>query len=77
MKRDLVCGMFIDPAKALRLEYHGKMYYFCSYVCKHEFEDRPDEYAEPPSTMVFEGGILEPMQALANAVQEGKAPIGH
>ena len=78
MKRDLVCGMFIDPADALRLEYHGKTYYFCSHACKREFEDRPDEYAEQHRpTMVFEGGILEPMRTLAAAVQEGQGPISH
>jgi YHS domain-containing protein len=77
MKRDLVCGMFIEPADALRLEYHGKTYYFCSHACKREFEDRPDEYAEHPSTMLFDGVIFEPLEILASAVQEGKAPLGH
>ena len=62
MERDLVCGMRIDSADAVRLEYHGKTYYFCSNSCKREFEDRPDEYAEHPSSTVVFGGILDPLQ---------------
>jgi YHS domain-containing protein len=76
MKSDPVCGMLINPADALRLEYHGKTYYFCSHLCRREFEDRPDEYAEHPSSMLLDGLIFEPMQILATAVQEGKGPIG-
>jgi YHS domain-containing protein len=70
MKRDPVCGMLIDPADALRLEYHGKTYYFCSHLCKHEFEDRPDEYAHHPSSMVLDGLIFEPIKILTIALQE-------
>jgi YHS domain-containing protein len=77
MKRDLVCGMFIEAADALRLEYHGNTYYFCSHSCKREFEDRPDEYAEPVSTMMLDAVVSEPIRTLATAMQEGKGPIGH
>ena len=70
MKRDPVCGMFIDPADALRLEYHGKTYYFCSRVCKREFEDRPDEYAKHPANMVLDGLMFEPIKILTIALQE-------
>lgn len=77
MKRDRVCGTHIEPADALRLEYHGKTYYFCSHSCKHEFEDRPDEYADHPSSMVLEGLIFEPMRILTTAIQKREAPIGH
>ena len=62
MKRDPVCGLVIAPADALWREYHGKTYYFCSRLCKREFEDRPDEYAEHPSSTVVFGGILDPLQ---------------
>jgi YHS domain-containing protein len=77
MKRDPVCGMRIDPADGLRLEYHGKTYYFCSHLCKHEFEDRPDEYAKHPSPTVLSGAIYEPIQILATAIQDGEGSIGH
>jgi YHS domain-containing protein len=77
MKRDLVCGIFIEATEALRLEYHGNTYYFCSRSCKREFEDRPDEYAEPVSTMMLDAVVSEPLRTLATAMQEGKGPIGH
>jgi YHS domain-containing protein len=77
MKRDPVCGMLIDPADALRLEYHGETYYFCSHLCKREFEDCPDEYAKHPSSTMLDGVIFDPIKLLATAMQEGKGPIGH
>ena len=77
MKRDPVCGLLIDPADALRREYHGKSYYFCSELCKREFEDRPDEYAEHPSIKMLDGLTLDPMRLVAAALQEEKGPIGH
>ena len=76
MKRDPVCGLLIDPADALRREYHGKTYYFCSQLCEREFEDRPEEYAEHRSTMVTDGAILDPMRILASAMREEKEPSG-
>jgi YHS domain-containing protein len=77
MERDPVCGVFIDPARAQRLNYHGKAYYFCSHTCKSEFEDRPDEYAARPPATILQGVIDDPIRILATAVQEGKGPIGH
>jgi YHS domain-containing protein len=62
--------MYIDPADALRLEYHGKTYYFCSHLCKREFEDRPDEYAHHSSSTVVDGLIFEPVKILKIALQE-------
>ena len=76
MKRDRVCGIYVDPAHALGLEYHGKTYYFCSYSCKHEFEDRPDEYADHPASMVLNGLIFEPIRILTAALEKSKRPIG-
>ena len=70
MKRDPVCGLLIDPADALRLEYHGEIYYFCSHLCRREFEDRPEEYAKHPSSMVVDGLLFEPPKILTIAVQE-------
>ena len=66
MERDLVCGMRIDSADAVRVEYHGKTYYFCSYSCKREFEDRPDEYAKHPSSMVVSWARLHPLHGQPN-----------
>lgn len=44
---DPVCGMKVDPEKTLyRTVYKGRIYYFCSPMCKKEFEKNPDYYLE-------------------------------
>ena len=46
MEKDVVCGMQVDPAKAVgKSEYNGKMYYFCSAGCKSKFDANPKQYA--------------------------------
>jgi YHS domain-containing protein len=72
MERDPACGILIDPADALRLEYHGNTYYFCSHSCKNEFEDRPEEYAKHAPAPVFSKLVFEPIRLLASAIQEIK-----
>ncbi|MCD6575272.1 YHS domain-containing protein [Candidatus Aerophobetes bacterium] len=48
MVKDLVCGMEVDEEKApAKLEYKGKMYYFCAPVCKEPFEKEPEKYIKP------------------------------
>ncbi|AFA39061.1 hypothetical protein Pogu_1034 [Pyrobaculum oguniense TE7] len=47
MEIDPVCGMHVDPTRArYKTLYKGKVYYFCSAVCKEEFEKRPDFYLQ-------------------------------
>jgi transcriptional regulator GlxA family with amidase domain/YHS domain-containing protein len=41
---DLVCGMTVDPAKALRAEHGGKTYHFCSEDCRKRFLAEPERY---------------------------------
>ena len=42
---DLVCAMKVDPQKPpFKILYQGKVYYFCSEVCKHLFERMPEKY---------------------------------
>lgn len=42
---DPVCGMEIKEIfKAEKLEYKGKTYYFCSTLCKIQFEKEPEKY---------------------------------
>jgi YHS domain-containing protein len=43
---DPVCGMKVDKSKALRLEYAGRMFYFCSEQCLNEFRSNPERYAK-------------------------------
>ncbi len=43
--RDLVCGMELDKDSANSiLEYYGKIYYFCSLVCKDKFGREPEKH---------------------------------
>lgn len=45
MKTDPVCGMQVDPAKAVgSSEYQGQTYYFCSKGCKDKFDANPGQY---------------------------------
>ena len=42
---DPVCGMEVDPHTADNvLEYKGKTYYFCTPLCKVQFESKPEEF---------------------------------
>ncbi len=73
MVRDPVCGRFLDPALAIRLDYHGKPYYVCSHDCKLNFEDRPDEYVQPHATRVLESVITSEIEILVPTIREGAA----
>ena len=47
---DPVCGMTIDPAKAVgSSSYNGATYHFCSRGCETKFDVAPEHYvnAEP------------------------------
>jgi Cu+-exporting ATPase len=47
MELDVVCGMQVDPARAVGTSvYDGKTYYFCSKVCKAKFDANPKQYAK-------------------------------
>ncbi len=48
-QRDPVCGMKIDPSKALHVEYSGKTYFFCSSGCAAKFRETPEKYVQPKS----------------------------
>lgn len=38
---DHQCGKWVDPEQAVKLEWEGKTYYFCSEQCRRWFEDDP------------------------------------
>ena len=38
MVKDPVCGMMVDPAKALSVGHADHVHYFCSASCKQKFE---------------------------------------
>jgi len=44
---DPVCGMKVDRAKAVRKDFGGETFYFCSEHCLHAFEADPARLAPP------------------------------
>ena len=41
---DPVCGMPVDPATAVAIEYDGRSYYFCESTCADTFRDDPGRW---------------------------------
>jgi Cu+-exporting ATPase len=45
--KDPVCGMNVDPPKAVAQSQHnGKTYYFCSQGCKQTFDQNPTQFKD-------------------------------
>jgi putative ABC transport system ATP-binding protein len=44
MVRDPVCGMSVEVAKAVAVEYGGRTFHFCSRGCSWEFQASPAEF---------------------------------
>ena len=67
MKKDPVCGMNVDPAKAkATVEHAGETHYFCCSGCAQKFQAHPDEYLKPKSGLVTLGA---PRPALASVAE--------
>jgi uncharacterized protein len=66
---DPVCGMKVDRAKAVKKEFGGETFYFCSAHCLHAFEAAPSSYVGADGRP-----INEHRERLAAV--EGKAPVG-
>lgn len=46
MDKDPVCGMLVDPQRAVgQRAAGGKTYYFCSANCLAKFDAKPGRYA--------------------------------
>jgi YHS domain-containing protein len=46
VSRDPICNTEVDERTAeFKSEYGSQTYYFCSEVCKEQFELRPEQYA--------------------------------
>ncbi len=41
---DPVCGMTVDPSKAVSITHAGEIYYFCREGCRDKFTANPDRY---------------------------------
>ncbi|NJE26497.1 YHS domain-containing protein [Thermococcus sp. MV5] len=46
MHIDPVCGMEVSKETEFKVEYEGKIYYFCSSQCKAQFEANPEKYVK-------------------------------
>ena len=55
--KDPVCGMSVDPTKAINAEHEGETYYFCCQGCRNKFVADPQAYLDPqqPSTNKEQG----------------------
>jgi len=67
LDRDPVCGMQVDPSKAVAsVEYERKLYHFCSRGCAEKFKGYPEKYLSPnykPGGMGVTGQLsAKPMQ---------------
>ena len=48
--KDPVCGMQVDPAKAISVDHNGEKVYFCSQGCATKFQADPDKYLQKNPT---------------------------
>lgn len=44
--KDPVCGMTVEPAKAMAIRHLGRTFYLCSAQCREKFLEAPGKYAE-------------------------------
>jgi Cu+-exporting ATPase len=73
-KKDPVCGMKVDPAKAAgKHEHKGKTYYFCSKGCLEKFKAHPENYlgAKPVPAPVANTGAQYTCPMHPEVVQVG------
>src|SRR3972149_2492620 len=53
---DPVCKMTIEDKDAGTSTYKGTTYYFCSPVCKEDFDKNPESFINPPIPPLEKGG---------------------
>ena len=53
MKHDPVCGMEVKEPSTHHVEYHEKLWHFCSEKCQHKFEKSPEKYTVDPVCHMF------------------------
>lgn len=39
MKKDTICGSYVEETTKYKVKLHDKIYYFCSEECKNKFID--------------------------------------
>lgn len=60
---DPVCGMTIDPAKAVgSSSYNGQTYHFCSRACETKFDGAPAEYTQTAAARTESASCCSPAE---------------
>jgi P-type Cu+ transporter len=79
--KDPVCGMIVDPARAVSSSWNGEAYSFCHPGCKQKFDADPTRYAGAPSppprgggAPEADGGYICPMDAEVREGRPGPCP---
>lgn len=74
MVRDIVCGMDLEPRKAIATaEHEGRLYYFCSKRCHNAFVERPQVFTAAGNGMRMTVGVMGSAGADSNADIAGRA----
>jgi len=55
LAKDPVCGMSVDPAKAISLQLDARTWYFCCGGCRDRFAADPQKYLAPPPAPTTSG----------------------
>ena len=77
MERDPVCGMNVDPNKAVAKVEHGeKTYYFCAAGCAKRFQQAPEKYLQPAKVLAAPSGLVNLHDASKSATT-GAAPAAN
>jgi len=74
-RKDLVCGMNVDPATAkFSTEHAGEHYFFCSAGCLSKFENAPEKYVPDPekATDPVCGMTIDPAKARFTTNHQGQ-----
>jgi len=76
---DPVCRMTIDDKDAVgKSTYKGTTYYFCSPVCKEDFDKNPESFINPPISPLVKGGEVGLALAkggITSSMEMAKDPI--
>ncbi|MEO3355733.1 heavy metal translocating P-type ATPase [Acinetobacter haemolyticus] len=56
---DPVCGMSVKTTTDLKIDYHGKTYYFCNPSCLEKFKNDPEFYLIPVDQRPLPEGAMD------------------
>src|SRR5712672_3353540 len=73
LERDPVCGMNVEAGKAAaKVEYLGKIYYFCALGRAKRFQQAPEKYVDNLEKRIAPTGLVN-LQSAAPSVKTGTA----